>query len=121
MSEIIKINTIAEYNKLVGIETLHPLVSIIDFEKAEPFCYFRAQLGVYAVFLKDSKCGNLTYGCSTYDYEEGTLVFLAPGQVYGIEDKTEKRQGVGRALIFHPDLIHGTSLGRNIKEYTFFS
>lgn len=121
MGEIIRINTVAEYNKQVGVETLHPLVSVVDFEKVEPFCYFRTQLGVYAVFLKDSKCGNMTYGCSTYDYEEGTLVFLAPGQVYGIEDKTEKRRGVGKALIFHPDLIHGTSLGKNMKEYSFFS
>jgi AraC family transcriptional regulator, transcriptional activator of pobA len=121
MNEIIRINTVAEYNKQVGVETLHPLVSVVDFEKAEPFCYFRAQLGVYTIFLKDSKCGNMTYGCSTYDYEEGTLVFLAPGQVYGIEDKTEKRRGVGKALIFHPDLIHGTSLGKNMKEYNFFS
>lgn len=121
MAEIIRINTVAEYNKQVGVETLHPLVSVVDFEKVEPFCYFRTQLGVYAVFLKDSKCGNMTYGCSTYDYEEGTLVFLAPGQVYGIEDKTEKRRGVGKALIFHPDLIHSTSLGKNMKEYSFFS
>lgn len=121
MNEITRINTVTEYNKMVGIETLHPLVSIVDFEKAEPFCYFRAQLGVYAVFLKDTKCGNMIYGCSTYDYEEGTLIFLAPGQVYGIEDKTEKRRGVGKALIFHPDLIHGTSLGKNMKEYSFFS
>lgn len=121
MNEITRINTVTEYNKMVGVETLHPLVSIVDFEKAEPFCYFRAQLGVYAVFLKDTKCGNMIYGCSTYDYEEGTLIFLAPGQVYGIEDKTEKRRGVGKALIFHPDLIHGTSLGKNMKEYSFFS
>jgi AraC-like DNA-binding protein len=121
MGEIIRINTVAEYNKQVGAETLHPLVSVVDFEKVEPFCYFRTQLGVYAIFLKDSKCGNMTYGCSTYDYEEGTLIFLAPGQVYGIEDKTEKRRGVGKALIFHPDLVHGTSLGKNMKEYNFFS
>lgn len=121
MSEIIRLNTVAEYNKQVGVETLHPLVSVVDFEKAEPFCFFRAQLGVYTIFLKDSKCGNMTYGCSTYDYEEGTLIFLAPGQVYGIEDKTEKRRGIGKALIFHPDLIHGTSLGKNMKEYSFFS
>lgn len=121
MNDITRINTVTEYNKMVGVETLHPLVSIVDFEKAEPFCYFRAQLGVYAVFLKDTKCGNMIYGCSTYDYEEGTLIFLAPGQVYGIEDKTEKRRGVGKALIFHPDLIHGTSLGKNMKEYGFFS
>jgi len=121
MSEITRINTVTEYNNLVGQETLHPLVSIVDFEKVEPFCYFRKQMGVYAVFLKDSKCGNMTYGCSKYDYEEGTLLFVAPGQVYGIEDNIEKRKGVGQALIFHPDLIHGTSLGRNIRDYTFFS
>jgi len=120
MSEIIRINTVTEYNNLVGVETLHPLVSVVDFGKAEPFCFFRAQLGVYTIFLKDTKCGNMTYGCGTYDYEEGTLVFLAPGQIYGIEDSTEKRKGVGKALIFHPDLILGTSLGRNIKDYTFF-
>jgi hypothetical protein len=50
MSEINRINTVTEYNNLVGIETLHPLVSIIDFEKVEPFCYVRMQLGVYAIF-----------------------------------------------------------------------
>jgi AraC-like DNA-binding protein len=62
----------------------------------------------------------MTYGCSKYDYEEGTLIFIAPGQVYGIEGEI-KQKGVGKALIFHPDLIHGTSLGRNIKDYSFFS
>lgn len=120
MSEITRINTVTEYNNLVGVETLHPLVSIIDFAKSEPFCYFRKQLGIYAIFLKDSKCGNMTYGCSNYDYEEGTLLFIAPGQVYGMEGEA-KQKGIGKALIFHPDLIHGTSLGKNMKEYTFFS
>ncbi len=120
MSDVTRINTVTEYNNMVGVETLHPLVSIVDFSKVEPFCYFKSQLGVYAIFLKESKCGNMTYGCSTYDYEEGTLIFISPGQVYGVESETKQR-GVGRALIFHPDLIHGTSLGRNIKDYTFFS
>lgn len=121
MNEIIRINTVAEYNNRVGQETLHPQVSIVDFSKAEPFYYFRMQMGLYAIFLKDLKCGDMIYGCSTYDYEEGTLVFVAPNQVYGFEDKSEKRQGKGKALLFHPDLIHGTALGRNIKEYSFFS
>lgn len=120
MSEINRINTVTEYNNLVGIETLHPLVSIIDFEKVEPFCYIRMQLGIYAIFLKELKCGNMTYGCNTYDYEEGTLLFIAPGQVYGVASE-EKKKGIGQALIFHPDLIHGTALGKNIKDYTFFS
>lgn len=121
MNEITRIKTVTEYNNLIGQETLHPLVSIIDFSKAEPFYYFRMQLGFYAIFLKDLKCGNMVYGLNTYDYEEGTLIFVAPNQVYGFEDKSEKRQGKGKALLFHPDLIHGTALGRNIKEYTFFS
>jgi AraC family transcriptional regulator, transcriptional activator of pobA len=120
MNEVIRINSVTEYNKLVGQETLHPLVSVIDFAKAEPFCYFRMQTGVYIIFLKDVKCGNMTYGIGNYDYEEGTLLFLAPGQVYGIAGNN-KQKGVGQALIFHPDLIHGTSLGRAIKDYTFFS
>lgn len=121
MNEISRINTVTEYNNFVGQETLHPLVSVIDFGKIEPFYFFRKQMGIYAIFLKEAKCGNLTYGCSNYDYEEGTLIFIAPEQVYGIEDNGEKQKGHGHALIFHPDLIHGTSLGRNIKAYSFFS
>ena len=104
MNEILKLNTVSQYNKLAGVETLHPLVSVVDFEKSEPFSYFRAQLGFYTIFIKDSKCGNMTYGCSTYDYEEGTMVFLAPGQVYGINSET-KQKGIGKALLFHPDLF----------------
>jgi AraC-like DNA-binding protein len=121
MNEITRIKTVTEYNNIMGQETLHPLVSIVDFSKAEPFYYFRMQLGFYAIFLKDLKCGDMVYGLNTYDYEEGTLIFVAPNQVYGFEDKSEKRQGKGKALLFHPDLILGTALGRNIKEYTFFS
>lgn len=121
MSEISRINTVTEYNNLVGQETLHPLVSVIDFSEIEPFYFFRKQMGVYAIFLKEAKCGNLTYGCNSYDYEEGTLLFIAPGQVYGIEDNGEKQKAKGHALIFHPDLLYGTSLGKHIKDYTFFS
>jgi len=121
MNEISRINTITEYNNFIGQETLHPLVSIIDFSQIEPFYFFRKQMGIYAIFLKEVKCGNITYGCNTYDYEEGSLLFIAPGQVYGIENSGEKQKAQGHALLFHPDLIHGTSLGRHIKDYTYFS
>jgi len=76
--------------------------------------------GFYTIFLKDVKCGDLMYGRETYDYQEGTLVFLAPGQVAGINSHGETYQPKGYALIFHPDLIHGTSLGRHMEDYTFF-
>lgn len=121
MTDIKKINAVTEYNNMVGQETLHPLISVIDFSKVDPFCFFKSQMQVYAVFLKDIKCGNFTYGIQNYDYEEGTLIFISPGQVYGIESNGEKKQAVGTALIFHPDLIHGTALGKSIQDYTFFS
>ncbi len=121
MSEVLKINSVTEYNNLIGQETLHPLVSVVDFSKVDAFSFFKAQMDVYAIFLKDIKCGNITYGINNYDYEEGTLIFIAPGQVYGVEDTGEKQKGHGKAIIFHPDLIHGTSLGKHISDYTFFS
>ena len=83
--------------------------------------HVRMSYGFYAVFLKEVKCGDLRYGRNYYDYQEGTLVFLAPGQVIGIDDNGEYFQPKGRALLFHPDLIRGTSLGRNMKDYSFFS
>ena len=106
------------------METLHPLVSVIDFSKAEPIPtgHYRHRFGFYAVFLKDVKCGDLRYGRNYYDYQEGTLVFMAPGQVVEVEVKDKPQvPPKGRALLFHPDLLRGTSLGRNIAGYTFFS
>jgi AraC-like DNA-binding protein len=77
--------------------------------------------GLYAIYLKELDCGDLSYGRSKYDYQEGTLVFIAPGQVLGIQPKVKTFQPKGWALLFDPELIKGTSLGRKIKEYTFFS
>lgn len=121
MNDIIKINTVTEYNNMLGQETLHPLVSIIDFAKVKPFAFQKIQINLYAIFLKEIKCGNIAYGIKNYDYEEGTLIFISPGQVYGVDSKGEKRQPAGSAIVFHPDFIHGTPLGKNIKDYTFFT
>jgi len=106
---------------MAGQETLHPLVSVIDFSKVEPFAFRKTQINLYAIFLKDIKCGNITYGIQNYDYEEGTLIFISPGQVYGVDSEGVKQQAAGHAIIFHPDLIHGSSLGKHISDYTFFS
>ncbi len=129
MSYLFQINSVTAYNNLLKQETLHPLVSVIDFAKVAPLDpaklkasnAAKAQINLYAVFLKDIKCGNITYGINDYDYEEGSLIFISPGQVYGIEISEEKQQLRGTALVFHPDLIRGTSLGKHIDEYTFFS
>ncbi len=121
MNDIIRIDTVKQYNDMLGLESLHPMVSIVDFSKIKPFAFKKTQINLYAIFLKDIKCGDITYGIKNYDYEEGSLIFISPGQVYGIDSKGEKRQAAGNAIIFHPDFIHGTSLGKNINDYTFFS
>lgn len=120
MDEILKLDNIAQYNLLRGVETLHPLVSVVDMSKSMPTQSARIHFGFYCVFLKEVKCGDLKYGCNYYDYQEGTLVFVAPGQVVGV-NSSEIVQPKGWALLFHPDLIRGTSLGHNIKDYSFFS
>jgi AraC family transcriptional activator of pobA len=114
---------VADYNKLVGVETLHPLVSIIDLSKTKSRHgdHTHLNFGIYAVFFKETDCGELRYGRGTYDYQEGTLVFIAPGQVIQIVRKEPGIPGKGWALLFHPDFVHGTSLGRSINDYTFFS
>ncbi|RKS14498.1 AraC family transcriptional regulator [Flavobacterium sp. 120] len=126
MNKIVKFNTITEYNVFNNNETLHPLISVIDFSKADERSWegektVRIYYGFYCIFLKDIKCGDLRYGCNYYDYQEGTLVFVAPGQVMEVETDGKVYQPKGHALVFHPDLIHGTSLFKSINDYNFFS
>ena len=121
MNKIEHFEHVFEYNDLLGVETLHPLVSVIDLSKSRRIRHMRHTFGFYTLFLKEVRCGNLIYGRQYYDYQEGTLVAIAPGQVAGVEDNGEEFQPKGWALVFHPDLIRGTSLGRNIRSYSFFS
>jgi AraC-like DNA-binding protein len=126
MNKIVKFNTVTEYNVFNNNETLHPLISVIDFSKADERSWegektVRIYYGFYCIFLKDIKCGDLRYGCNYYDYQEGTLVFVAPGQVMEVETDGKVYQPKGHALVFHPDLIHGTSLFKSLKDYNFFS
>ena len=116
-----RLDQVRQYNELLHVETLHPLVSVIDFSQCRMTEHIRFSFGFYAIFLKEVRCGDLTYGRSTYDYQEGTLVCLAPGQCIGIDNRGVKFQPKGWALLFHPDLLRGTELGRNIRRYTFFS
>ena len=120
MDDIRRFETIASYNAFNNNETLHPLVSVVDLSKADPRQGSRMYFGFYTIFLKDVKCGDLVYGRHTYDYQEGTLVFLASGQVAGVNSNGETYQPKGYALVFHPDLLHGTALGKHIQDYTFF-
>ena len=121
MEAIVKLETVAAYNKMRGVETLHPLVTVIDLSKANPMPAKSFNFGLYAVYLKELKCGELKYGRNNYDYQEGTLVFIAPGQVMGVQPNATTFEPKGWGLLFHPELIKGTPLGKHIQDYSFFS
>jgi len=121
MVEIIKLESVAQYNTMRGVETLHPLITVIDLSKAKLMPARTFNFGLYAIYLKELKCGELKYGRNLYDYQEGTLVFIGPGQVLGVQTKTGTYEPKGWALLFHPELIKGTPLGRHIQDYSFFS
>ena len=121
MVKPLRIESVAQFNKDRGQKTLHPLVSVLDQSLSNPIEEGRYVSELYIIFLKDEKCDELKYGRNHYDYEEGTLLFIAPGQVFGFEESGKMIQPTGWALVFHPDLIRGTHLGKRINEYSFFS
>lgn len=121
MDNIIRLDTVDDYNKLFGLETLHPLVAVVDLDDATKFpAHFTVNYGIYALFLKDTKCGDILYGKQVYDYQDGTIVSFAPGQVVKTE-MIEGKRAKAKGLLFHSDIIKGTSLGQEIKSYSFFS
>lgn len=121
MSTTIKLDTIEKYNRLLGAETLHPLVGVTDLSKLTSIKHCRKEFGFYCIYYKELECGTIQYGRSKYDYQEGTLLFISPGQIAGTDDGGETLNPKGLALMFHPDLLYGTPLARRIKDYTFFS
>lgn len=121
--KVISIDSVATYNDIYGFETHHPLVTVVDLEGTNPSVLpddVTLNYGVYAVFLKQTYCGDMTYGRQTYDYQEGTVTSFAPGQVVRVKHVPGYKPNA-KGLIFHPDLIRGTSLAREIKRYSFFS
>ncbi len=122
MDKIVKLENVDQYNSLYGLETLHPLVSVVDLTKATRIVnHVQMNYGMYALYLKQTKSCNITYGRQVYDYQEGTVVCFAPGQSATVHMSEDEIHPVVYGVVFHPDLIRGTSLGRNIRNYTYFS
>lgn len=122
MDKIFNLNSVDQYNQIYGLESQNPLVSVIDLNKAtKRMEYSHWNYGVYAIYLKMEKACDIKYGRQSYDYQEGTIVCFAPGQSTETTLNTDSVQLNVLGILFHPDLIRGTSLGRNIRKYTFFS
>ena len=126
MKNILNIDSVADYCNLRNYEVLHPLVSIVDFDKVDKKGYTNKNYDAfhykcYAIFLKDAKGCKMKYGGKPYDYDEGTLVFMSPNQTVELGDYEPDYVPKGYAMLFHPDLLLGTELGKKMNSYSFFS
>lgn len=128
MSNTIIINSISQAHQALGLaKPKHPLVSVVyarDIKTLSDFKEVKVINNLYQIAMKSTKhCGKLQYGKNSYDYEEGTLVFTAPGQVteYTGDFDTGNQDNGGWTLAFHPDLIRKSGLADTINRYTFFT
>ena len=119
--EEIFINTIQDFNDYQGVETLHPLVSVVHVENTEHIKECVMHYGVYAIYLKENKGCKLSYGRTPYDFDEMTVTSFAPGQVVNVEPNPDVPFAKFTALVFHPDILNRTALGTQMSRYEFFS
>lgn len=120
MNKILKVRNVGDYSRWVGHTDRHPLVSVIDYAEVSPIRHSLNNYSIYGIFFHDEAEIDLAYGCGKYDYKKGTVICVAPGQIGGKEDNGERVMLTGWALLFHPDLLHGTPLEKAIKNYSFF-
>ena len=113
------INSVQEFNEHFGFETLHPLVSVVRAENDNFTEPFDMTYNVYAIFLKENKGCKLSYGRTEYDFDEMTVTSFAPGQKVHAEPTGIMPKWT--ALVFHPDFLARTQLGRQMSRYEFFS
>ncbi|MEL4456429.1 helix-turn-helix transcriptional regulator [Lutimonas vermicola] len=124
MSIIKDLVKVDDYCSKFNLSTLHPLVSVHDLsdgtwesqDHADTVMYH-----FYGIFLKQGEACVLKYGRQNYDYQDGTLVFLGPGQLVNVGQIPKNFKPAGHALLFHPDLLWGTNLGKTMNDYSFFS
>lgn len=119
--EIVKADTIEQYDRFFGFETRHPLVNIVHFDRSENQPTHKMTFGFYALFLKKTTGCIINYGKTVYDFDDETVVSFAPGQTIGIHRIEEGPTPEAIGLLFHPDFLHRTALGQKMQQYTFFS
>ena len=120
MENILEMPSVKDYNDNLGVTTLHPMVSVVDMSELECIRHSLKHFGFYCIILKHLGCGDVAYGRSTYDYNDGSLVFVAPNQMAGANDGKISYNTKGWILMFHPDLLRNTYLEHSMNRYTFF-
>ena len=121
MKQILKVHNVNDYARYIGAPVLHPLVSVIHYDELEHCRHSLNNYDVYGIFIADETLQELVYGLTTYDLHRHALMCVAPGQIGGKADTGEEIQTKGWALLFDPELLHGTDLERQMNGYTYFS
>ena len=119
--DIITADTIQQYNQFFGVKTMHPKIGIIHFYRSENQPTHKMTFGFYALYLVKTVGITMDYGKTKYDFDDGTVICLAPGQTIGVHRMPGGPVPVAIGLMFHPDLLHGTALAKKMKQFTFFS
>lgn len=123
--EIVRIKSITEYHRFRGLpKPEHPMISLVDYsllQFAEDSQSVNIVMDFYSIALKRDIGAKIYYGQQIYDFDEGLMSFIAPGQVLRIERNPDSlNSGSGYLLQIHPDFIWGSHLAKNIKNYSFF-
>ncbi len=125
MNEIIRIESISVLHELLGYDKpKHPLITCIQLDKFDRgMIYENISFinGFYTVSLKNGKDFNIKYGRRSYDFSEGSMIFVAPEQLLTVDYDSGHSNAEGWMLCFHPDLIRKSSLGSKMETYSFFS
>ena len=121
MKNILKLSDPNVYARFLHAPVLHPLVSVIHYDEVSPIRPSLNRYGVYGLFIQRNFPKNLTYGMKMFDAADGSIIAVEPGQIGGKEDDGELINISGWALLFSPELLHGTDLEARMKEYPFFS
>lgn len=121
MKKVLPLTNPNVYARFVHAPVLHPLVSIIHYDEVSPIHTSLNRYGVYGLFIQRNFPRNLTYGMKMFDAVDGSIIAVEPGQIGGKEDDGEQLDISGWALLFSPELLHGTDLDARMKDYPFFS
>ncbi len=121
MKRILRVDSPNDYARFVDAPVLHPLVSIIHFDELEPFRHSLNNYGVYGLFIQRQFPFNLSYGMRKLHASDASIIAVEPGQIGGLEDNGERITLNGWALLWSPELLHGTELERQIDRYQYFS
>ena len=121
MEKVLQVHSVNDYARYVGAPLLHPLVSVVHYDELQQCRHCLCEYGVYGLFLMKESPYTIQYGGDCHEVKTGSLMCVAPGQKGGVTDNREIIHIKGWVLLFHPDLLSGTTLDRLIKDYHFFS